>query len=268
MTTGELYKIPVKDKLPIVFLSKTKLYVSENCIYANDVPIPTSNIACLILGAGTSITNKVAKVLNEDRCYTIFTDQFGLAVYSIGRFYNSDTNCLQKQIRRLSHNTENVVYRMFYLRSDKNIEMKKIILEKNINKIRGYEGSSVKKIYTSLAKEYNIEWSGRNYYPERGDIVNLYLNIFNNYLYSICEACIISMGFSPSIGFIHSGNSRSFVFDIADIFKFQFSVPLAFELASTEKVKIKNIFSNRAKEFNLTSKITDAIDYIFVENKH
>ena len=46
------------------------------------------------------------------------------------------------------------------------------------------------------------------------------------------EAAVLAAGYAPSIGFLHRGKARSFVYDIADIYKFETVVPAAFETAA------------------------------------
>jgi len=43
---------------------------------------------------------------------------------------------------------------------------------------------------------------------------------------------LLAAGYAPAIGFIHSGKPLSFVYDIADIIKFDAIVPKAFEIAA------------------------------------
>ncbi len=51
-------------------------------------------------------------------------------------------------------------------------------------------------------------------------------------LYGVTEAAVLAAGYAPAIGFLHSGKPLSFVYDIADIFKFETVVPMAFQVAS------------------------------------
>jgi CRISPR-associated protein Cas1 len=40
------------------------------------------------------------------------------------------------------------------------------------------------------------------------------------------------MGFSPALGFIHSGKQLSFIYDLADLYKMELAVPVAFREAA------------------------------------
>jgi len=48
----------------------------------------------------------------------------------------------------------------------------------------------------------------------------------------MCQAAIISAGYSPGLGFIHTGKTLSFAYDIADLYKADLTIPLAFEVVA------------------------------------
>ena len=99
----------------------------------------------------------------------------------------------------------------------------------------GIEGFRVKETYRLLAQKYRVTWHGRRYDPkdwEKGDIANRCISAATSCLYGITEAAVLAAGYAPAIGFIHSGKPLSFVYDIADIIKFDAIVPKAFEIAA------------------------------------
>jgi CRISPR-associated protein Cas1 len=59
----------------------------------------------------------------------------------------------------------------------------------------------------------------------------------NACLYGITEAAVLAAGYAPAVGFIHTGKPLSFVYDIADIFKFDTVVPLAFQVAAKKSAE-------------------------------
>ena len=58
--------------------------------------------------------------------------------------------------------------------------------------------------------------------------MNRALSAANSCLYGVCHAAILSIGYSPALGFIHTGKQLSFVYDIADLYKVELTIPLAF----------------------------------------
>jgi len=106
---------------------------------------------------------------------------------------------------------------------------------RSIEQLRGIEGARVKKIYQLLAKQAGVEWQGRNYdYTDwdSGDMANRCLSAATSCLYGITEAAVLAAGYAPAIGFIHTGKPLSFVYDIADLFKFDDIIPQAFKIAA------------------------------------
>jgi CRISPR-associated protein Cas1 len=86
-----------------------------------------------------------------------------------------------------------------------------------------------------LARKYGVEWGGRDYDPdnwEGGNVSNKCLSSATACLYGLCEAAILAAGYAPAIGFVHTGKPQSFVYDVADIFKFETVVPVAFKVAA------------------------------------
>lgn len=114
--------------------------------------------------------------------------------------------------------------------------------KRSVNQLRGIEGARIKRTYQLLARQYGVKWQGRDYNPQQfsaADVPNQALSAATACLYGISEAAILAAGYSPAIGFMHTGKPQSFVYDIADLFKFETVVPLAFAIAAKyEKGKI------------------------------
>jgi CRISPR-associated protein Cas1 len=90
-------------------------------------------------------------------------------------------------------------------------------------------------MYELFARQYGVTWRARNYDHdewESGDVPNRCLSSATACLYGISEAAILAAGYAPAVGFIHTGKPQSFVYDIADIFKFETVVPMAFRIAA------------------------------------
>ena len=106
---------------------------------------------------------------------------------------------------------------------------------RSVEQLRGIEGARVRKTYQLMAKQYGVEWHGRKYDPkdwEAGDTINQCLSAATACLYGVTEAAVLAAGYAPAIGFIHSGKPLAFVYDIADLFKFDTVVPVAFQIAA------------------------------------
>jgi CRISPR-associated protein Cas1 len=66
---------------------------------------------------------------------------------------------------------------------------------------------------------------------EAGDVPNRCLSAATACLHGLTEAAVLAAGYAPAIGFLHTGKPRSFVYDIADLWKFDTVAPEAFRIA-------------------------------------
>ena len=96
--------------------------------------------------------------------------------------------------------------------------------KRSVDQLRGIEGARVREMYRLLAQRHGVTWEGRRYDPlawDASDLPNRCLSSATAALYGLCEAAILAAGYAPSIGFLHTGKPQSFVYDIADVFKFE-----------------------------------------------
>ena len=104
-----------------------------------------------------------------------------------------------------------------------------------MQQLRGREGARVRSTYRQYAKKYEVEWDKRTYDPDNfqdGNVVNQALSAANVALYGIVHSVITALGMSPGLGFVHTGHDLSFVYDVADLYKADLTIPLAFKIAS------------------------------------
>lgn len=119
--------------------------------------------------------------------------------------------------------------------------------------LRGREGSRVRKAYHAAAKEWGIPWKGREFDPNNfddGDAVNQALSSGHACLYGLAHAVIEALGCSPGLGFIHVGHDRSFVYDIADLYKAEITIPIAFEVAAQHPADLAGTVLEKSKRCN------------------
>ncbi len=103
-----------------------------------------------------------------------------------------------------------------------------------LQQLRGKEGSRVRALYKKLSDEWHVPWNGRNYKPDDfdgSDDVNKALSVANTCLYGLTHSVIAALGLATGLGFIHVGLEKSFVYDVADLYKAEYTIPLAFKLA-------------------------------------
>lgn len=226
----------ISDKFTFLYLEYTKIIQDEYSIagYKENKKyiIPLAMINVLILGPGTNISHAAVKNVINCGCTLIWSGQDLNYIYATGMSCSeySKNLILQAKCYADVEKHMHIVRRMYQIRYvDVNLS------NFSINQMRGMEGKRIKKTYEKYANEYKVKWSGREYNTddfENQNEVNKMITIGNQLLYNICHAAIIAFGMSTGLGFIHNGHSRSFVFDIADLYKEEMIIPTAFKIVA------------------------------------
>ena len=196
------------------------------------MPVPVSSLTVLMLGPGTSVTHEAVKVLADSGCLVIWCGEGALRFYGYGMGETRSADNLMRQARYCMDEDKHleVVKRMFSMRFPG-----MDLAEKTLNQLRGMEGIRMRELYKLLARKHGLTWKGRSYKLEdwdASDDLNKALSAANACLYGLCNAAIVSLGYSPGLGFIHTGKLMSFVYDIADLYKAETTIPVAFEIVT------------------------------------
>lgn len=236
-----LKPVPIKDRLSIVFVEKGHLDVLDGAFVIVDktgvrTHIPLGGVACLMLEPGTRVSHAAVTLASRVGCLLVWIGEAGVRLYASGQPGGARADRLLYQAR-LALDDEarlKVVRKMYSLRFREEAPAKR-----SVEQLRGIEGVRVRRLYEILARQYGVEWKNRSYdYDDwgSGDIANRCLSSATACLYGICEAAVLAAGYAPAIGFIHTGKPQSFVYDIADVFKFETVVPVAFRIAAKNPV--------------------------------
>ena len=229
--------LPVKNRLSIIFVEKGRLDVLDGSFVVVDkngvrTHIPVGSVACLMLEPGTRISHAAVGLAARVGCLLVWVGEAGVRLYAAGQPGGARADRLLWQFQTASDPKARlaVVRKMFELRFRQPPPAKR-----NVDQLRGIEGVRVRKSYELMARTYRVPWKGRRYDPsewEKADLPNRCLSAATASLYGVTEAAVLAAGYSPSVGFVHSGKPLSFVYDIADIFKFETAVPAAFSVAA------------------------------------
>lgn len=232
-----LKPIPMKDRISILFLERGQLDVLDGSFVLVDkngvrTHIPVGSVACLMLEPGTRVSHAAVALASRVGCLLVWVGEAGVRLYASGQPGGARADRLLYQAKLALDDTARlkVVRKMYEIRFKE-----KPPDRRSVAQLRGIEGARVRKLYELLAKQYRVNWSRRNYDANNwgsGDTANRCLSSATACLYGICEAAILAAGYAPAVGFIHTGKPQSFVYDIADIFKFDTVVPVAFRVAA------------------------------------
>lgn len=233
-----LKPIPIKDRVSMIFVQYGRIDVKDGAFVVVDevngerLLIPVGSVACLMLEPGTRVSHAAVKLAAATGTLLIWVGEAGVRLYSAGQpgGARSDKLLYQAKLALDEELRLKVVRKMFEMRFGEPAPAKR-----SVNQLRGIEGARVRKTYELMAKQYGVKWDGRRYDPKdwlAGDVVNQCLSAATSCLYGVTEAAVLAAGYAPAVGFIHSGKPLSFVYDVADIFKFETVVPVAFKIAA------------------------------------
>lgn len=232
-----LKPIPIKDRNSMIFLQYGQVDVIDGAFVLVDqtgvrMHIPVGSVVCIMLEPGTRVSHAAIKLAAQVGTLLIWVGEAGVRLYASGQpgGARSDKLLYQAQLALDEDLRLKVVRKMFELRFGEPAPAKR-----SVDQLRGIEGARVRKTYQLLAQQYGVQWRGRKYDVkdwEKGDVINQCLSAATSCLYGVTEAAVLAAGYAPAIGFIHSGKPLSFVYDIADIVKFETVVPEAFKIAA------------------------------------
>lgn len=260
----------IKDRYPFLYLERGRLEIDDSSVKWIDsegevIRLPIATITTLLLGPGTSVTHEAIKVLAAANCNVCWVGEDSLLFYAVGNSPTANTRNLRHQMQ-VSCNPEKSleVARRMYARRFPDEDLK----GKSLKEMMGMEGYRVRALYEKKANEYGVGWRGRSFTPgkmELSDITNQILTASNAALYGILCSCIYSMGYSPHIGFIHSGSPLPFVYDMADLYKEDLCIDMAFkmtlELAGEyNKYRVSSEFRKRVLDYKLLERIGSDIE--------
>lgn len=239
-----LKPIPIKERLSVIFIEKGEIDVVDGAFVVVDqqglrvrpvlTHIPLGGVACIMLEPGTRVSHRAAALAAKVGTLLVWVGEAGVRLYSSGQPGGARADRLLYQAKLALDDSLRlkVVRKMYALRFNEEPPERR-----SVEQLRGIEGVRVRKTYQQLAHQFGIKWQGRDYDPEKwdmSDLPNRCLSSATSCLYGVTEAAILAAGYAPAVGFIHTGKPLSFVYDIADIYKFETVVPAAFKVAATE----------------------------------
>lgn len=259
---AELNALPrVQDRMTFLYLEHCRIHRSNGAITAQDeegiIHVPAAAISVLLLGPGTEISHRAMELIGENGVTVIWVGEHGVRFYASGSALTNHSTYLLRQADMVSNTRKHlqVAKKMYQLRfPDEDVS------QLTMQQLRGREGSRIRKVYQESSKAFGVPWSGRDYDPDNydtGDAVNKSLSAGNACLYGLAHAVICALGCSPGLGFVHVGHELSFVYDIADLYKAETTIPLAFELAAENPDDIGSLTRRRLRDRFKTGHLLD-----------
>ena len=233
-----LKPLPIKERISVVFVERGEIDMLDGAFVVVDATgvrthIPVGGVACIMLEPGTRVSHRAAALAGRVGTLLVWVGEAGVRLYSAGQpgGARSDRLLYQAKLALDDSLRLKVVRKMYALRFGEEPPERR-----SVEQLRGIEGARVRRSYQLLAQQFGVKWTGRNYDPEAwdaSDLPNRCLSAATACLYGVTEAAVLAAGYAPAVGFIHTGKPLSFVYDVADVYKFETVVPVAFKVAAS-----------------------------------
>jgi CRISPR-associated protein Cas1 len=266
----DLHELPkLRDGLSYLYVEHGRVEQKQKAVEFVDeqggcTMVPAAALAALLLGPGTSVTHAAVKALADNGCLVVWVGEDGTRCYAQGGGETRKAYHLLQQAELACDPDKRlqVVMRMYRRRFGERLQP-----GLNLLQIRGLEGQRVRQAYARASREYGVPWHGRRYDRsnwDSGDPANRALSAANALLNGLCHAAIVSGGYSPALGFIHTGKQLSFVYDVADLYKVDVTIPLAFRMVaeSTDNLhaRVRQTCREAFREHQLLKRILPDIE--------
>lgn len=247
-----LHELPrLRDSLSYIYIEHAIIDRAQNAIEFiqtdGRTTVPIASVSVILLGPGTSVSHAAVKCLAENGCTTVWVGEDCIRCYAQGLGETRKAYHLLRQAELVCDplKRDHVVRKMYQMRFEESLQE-----GLSLNQIRGLEGVRVRETYAQASRLFGVPWHGRQYDRfdwDKGDTINRALSAANALLNGICHAAIVSGGYSPALGFVHTGRMLSFIYDIADLYKTEITIPAAFEVVATQQVNVESHVRERCR---------------------
>jgi len=266
-----LKPIAMKERISMIFIEKGQVDVLDGAFVVVDktgerTHIPVGSVACIMLEPGTRVSHRAVALASRVGTLLVWVGEAGVRLYASGQpgGARADRLLYQAQLALDPQARLKVVRKMYEMRF-----REKPPERRSVEQLRGIEGARVREMYKNMAQRYGVKWQGRKYDPtdwDASDVPNLCLSAATASLYGITEAAVLAAGYAPAVGFIHTGKPLSFIYDVADIFKFDTVAPVAFRIAAQNppqpERQVRLACRDAFRETKLLSRIIPSIEEI------
>lgn len=233
------------------------------------VAVPVASLGVLLLGPGTRITHAAMSALAECGTSVVWTGEDATRCYAWGTGKTRSGINILRQASAWANQAARmeVIRRMYCTRFPEPLPD-----GLSLEQIRGREGVRVREAYAQASRTFNVPWRGRSYDRndwKSADPVNRALSCGAASLYGVCHSGLVASGYSPAIGFIHTGKLLSFVYDIADLYKAEILIPAAFRAAAASPSAVEGAVRvavrERMVEVRLLERVVRDVNELFVD---
>lgn len=242
----------VQDRMSFLYLEHCVVHREDGALTArNDqgtIRVPAASLVAVFLGPGTSVSHQAMCLLGECGTTAVWVGERGVRYYAHGRSLATSTRLLVEQAARVSSPQKRLgVAREMYCMRFSGEDVDGLTMQQ----LRGREGARVREVYRENSRRTGVPWVRRTYNAddfEDSDPINQALSAAHAALYGIVHGVIVALGCSPGLGFVHTGHERSFVYDIADLYKAETTIPIAFDVVAEEMADLAGTTRRRVRD--------------------
>ncbi len=258
----DLQALPMmRERISFLYLERCLVSRQDNAITVTDargtVHVPAAALSVILLGPGTNVSHRAMELIGDTGASVLWVGERGVRYYAHGRPLTHSSRMLVAQANLVSNTRSHLavarrMYEMRFAHED--------VTQMNMQQLRGREGARVRAAYRQAAKKTGVPWNGREYDPNdftASDPVNMALSAAHACLYGVAHSVITALGCAPGLGFVHTGHERSFVYDIADLYKAEISIPIAFEVAAQQPENIGSVTRRTVRDAIADGKILE-----------
>ncbi|MDY3868956.1 MAG: type I-E CRISPR-associated endonuclease Cas1e [Pyramidobacter sp.] len=234
----ESARIPHADRHGLLWLERGNLYVKDgtlrfisagtSSLEAGTYDIPYQTVSVILLGPGTTISHDVFRLAGKHGVGLMAVGENGVRCYTSPPQSPDTSTLARRQVALWSNpaSRRQVVLRMYEIRFGEELPTL------SVEALRGIEGSRVREYYKILAQRYGVVWKHRKFdrqNPERNDDINNAVNHAATAVYAAATVAVAATSTIPQLGFIHESSYYAFALDIADLFRMDVTIPIAFQ---------------------------------------
>lgn len=233
-------RVPHADRHGLIWLARGRLSVQDGSLHfacagtdeldPGEYAIPYQRVSMILLGPGSTVSHDALRLLARHGTLLAAVGAGGVKYYTAPPMGQGRSDVARTHARLWADEKERLrtARRMYALRFGQ------ILPHRDIAVLRGIEGARMKESYRVLAAKYDLPWKGRRYdrkNPTAADLPNQAINHVATFVEAAADIAVAAVGALPPLGFIHEDSSNAFTLDIADLYRVEFTLPLAFRVA-------------------------------------
>ena len=233
----ETARIPHADRHGLMWLSRGNLWVESGTLRfraakspvmeAGDYAIPFQMVSVLLLGPGTTVSHDALRLCARHGTALIAVGEDGVRAYTAPPIGPDESATARRQVQLWADEEQRIhtARRLYAWR------LGEVLPHRDLNALRGIEGARMRALYQTIARQYGVRWDRRSYkrdVPDWADLPNQAINHAATAVEAAATIAVISVGALPHLGFIHEDSGISFVLDIADLYRGEVTLPVAF----------------------------------------